>query len=71
MKQTEGTFKGLKDLDLYYQAWLPDKDPKAVLLVVHGLAEHIGRYKNLVNYFVPAAMPSMALTCGGMVSHRV
>jgi alpha-beta hydrolase superfamily lysophospholipase len=53
MKQTEGTFKGLKDLDLYYQAWLPDKDPKAVLLVVHGLAEHIGRYKNLVNYFVP------------------
>ena len=53
MKNTEGTFKGLKDLDLYYQAWLPDKDPKAVLLVVHGLAEHIGRYKNLVNYFVP------------------
>ena len=53
MKNTEGTFKGLKDLDLYYQAWLPDKDPKTVLLVVHGLAEHIGRYKNLVNYFVP------------------
>lgn len=53
MKNMEGTFKGLKDLDLYYQAWLPDKDPKAVLLVVHGLAEHIGRYKNLVNYFVP------------------
>ena len=23
------------------------------MLVVHGLAEHIGRYKNLVNYFVP------------------
>lgn len=53
MKQMEGTFKGLKDLDLYYQAWLPDKEPKAVLLVFHGLAEHIGRYKNLVNYFVP------------------
>lgn len=53
MKHKEGMFKGIKDLDLYYQAWLPDKDPKAVLLVVHGLAEHCGRYTNLVNYFVP------------------
>jgi len=53
MKHTEGTFKGCKDLNLSYQAWLPNKDPKAVLVLIHGLAEHIGRYKNVVNYFVP------------------
>jgi len=53
MKHKEGTFKGLKDFNLYYQCWLPDKSPKAVLLVAHGLAEHSGRYKNLVEYFVP------------------
>ena len=53
MKHQEGHFKGLKDLELYYQAWLPAGDPRAVLLVVHGLAEHSGRYGNVVNFFVP------------------
>lgn len=53
VKHKEGKFKGLKNFDLYYQCWLPEKSPKAVLLVAHGLAEHSGRYKNLVNYFVP------------------
>ncbi len=53
MKHIEGKFKGCKNLNLYYQSWLPDSVPKAVLVVVHGLAEHSGRYINLVNYFVP------------------
>ena len=53
MKHTEGKFKGRKDFDLYYQSWLPDGAPRAILLVVHGLAEHSGRYMNLVNRFVP------------------
>ncbi|MBM3166912.1 MAG: alpha/beta hydrolase, partial [Chloroflexi bacterium] len=53
MKHTEGKFKGHNGLDIYYQYWEPEGDPKAVLLVAHGLAEHGGRYKNLVNYFVP------------------
>jgi acylglycerol lipase len=53
MKHKEGGFTGYKGLKIYYQCWLPDKKPKAVLLVAHGLAEHSGRYKNLVDYFVP------------------
>ena len=53
MEHREGRFKGLKDLDLYYQCWLSAGEPKAVLLVVPGLAEHCGRYTNLVDYFVP------------------
>jgi len=53
MKHKEGRFTGCKGLKLYYQCWLPDKKPRAVILVAHGLAEHSGRYKNLVNYFVP------------------
>ena len=53
MEHTEGTFTGYKRLKLYYQCWLPDGEPKAILLVVHGMAEHSGRYTNLVNYFVP------------------
>jgi acylglycerol lipase len=53
MKHSEGTFKGLKNFDLSYLQWLPDGEPKAVLMLIHGLAEHIGRYTNVVNYFVP------------------
>jgi len=53
MKHLDGQFKGRSDLNLYYQCWLPADEPKAILLVVHGLAEHSGRYSNLVNYFVP------------------
>jgi acylglycerol lipase len=53
MKHQEGTFKGIRDASIYYQCWLPEDEPKAVLLIVHGLAEHSGRYMNVVNHFVP------------------
>jgi alpha-beta hydrolase superfamily lysophospholipase len=53
MKHTEGGFKGHNGFDLYYQRWLPNTVPIAVLVIVHGLAEHSGRYMNLINYFVP------------------
>jgi len=53
MNHREGTFKGVRDARIYYQGWLPEGDSKAALLVVHGLAEHSGRYANLVRHFVP------------------
>ena len=53
MKHQEGFFKGIRDANIYYQGWLPESEPKAVLLIVHGLAEHSGRYGNVVNHFVP------------------
>jgi acylglycerol lipase len=53
MKHQEGFFNGVRDHRIYYQCWLPETEPKAVLLVVHGLAEHGGRYMNLVNHFLP------------------
>ena len=53
MKHQDGRFKGVRDTNIYYQYWLPEDEPKAILLVVHGLAEHSGRYMNLVNLLVP------------------
>jgi alpha-beta hydrolase superfamily lysophospholipase len=53
MKHIEGNFKGVRNIYIYYQAWLPEGKGKAVLLVVHGLGEHSGRYMNVVNPFVP------------------
>lgn len=53
MDRVEGTFSGFNDLELYYQCWQPEGEPKAVLVVVHGLGEHSGRYGNIVDWFVP------------------
>lgn len=53
MQHEEGTFKGVGDLTLFWQAWLPDESPRAVLAIVHGFGEHCGRYRHLVDYLVP------------------
>jgi alpha-beta hydrolase superfamily lysophospholipase len=53
MQQKEGTFKGTGNFNLYWKCWLPDGQPKAIILVAHGLGEHINRYTNLVNNVVP------------------
>jgi len=52
MKHVEGNFRGYHKFNIYYQSWLPDRKPKAILVVAHGMAEHSGRYVNLANYFV-------------------
>lgn len=44
-------FKTPDGLRLFYQAWVPDA-PKAVLVVVHGLGDHSGRYGPFIRYFV-------------------
>lgn len=53
MKYIEGNFKGVRDVNIHYQAWLPDGNVKAILFLVHGLGEYCGRYTNHVNHFVP------------------
>lgn len=53
MKHIEGDFKGVRDLKIFHQAWLPEGHAKAVVLIVHGLGEHSGRYMNVVNHLVP------------------
>jgi len=61
MKHEEKFFKGYQQYNIYYQNWLPENAPKAVLLVAHGFAEHSGRYGNVVNYFVPRGYAVYAL----------
>ena len=52
VRHTEGNFPGWQNHQLYYQGWLPEAEPRAILLVVHGLAEHSGRYQKLAERFV-------------------
>lgn len=61
MEHREGFFSGVRNFEIYYQYWLPDGEPRAVLLISHGLAEHSGRYANVVSYFVPRGYAVYAL----------
>jgi alpha-beta hydrolase superfamily lysophospholipase len=53
MEHNQGTFEGAGGMQLFYQRWCPQGEPKAVLAIVHGLGEHSGRYMNVVQYLVP------------------
>ena len=53
MKHEEATFKSADGLDLFYQSWLPEGEPKAVVVIVHGMGEYGGRYPHVVNALVP------------------
>ncbi len=53
MKHIEGEFKGVNDIQIYFQGWLPENKPKGIVLIVHAFAEHSGRYKNIVNKLIP------------------
>lgn len=43
-RRDEGRFDGSGGLGIHWRAWLPAGDPRAVVLIAHGAAEHGGRY---------------------------
>src|SRR5947209_2344852 len=47
MQLVEGSFTTHDGLMLFERAWLPDGNEKAVVVVVHGYAEHSGRYAHV------------------------
>ncbi|MBN1580103.1 MAG: lysophospholipase [Anaerolineae bacterium] len=61
MEHQAGSFRGIRNHNIYYQSWLPQGDPRAVVLIVHGLGEHSGRYMNVVNQLVPRGYALYAL----------
>jgi alpha-beta hydrolase superfamily lysophospholipase len=47
MKTFEMNWKTRDGIDIFAQGWEPDGQPRAVVCLVHGLGEHIGRYANV------------------------
>ena len=43
----EETFEGEKGLRIFWRAWLPERDPRAVVVIAHGGSEHSGRYAHV------------------------
>jgi acylglycerol lipase len=48
-RHEEDRFRDHQGIEIYYQAWIPDK-PKATLTLLHGIGEHSGRYAYLADY---------------------
>lgn len=47
MSHSTGTMQTSDHLMLHTETWLPDGAVKAVVVIVHGYAEHIGRYAHV------------------------
>jgi acylglycerol lipase len=51
MRHDEGWLESTDDTGLYWQRYSPEGEARAVLLFVHGLAEHSGRYVHVMEFF--------------------
>ncbi len=47
VRTEEGVFAAADGLRLFERRWLPDPEPHAALAIVHGYAEHSGRYAHV------------------------
>jgi len=61
MRRGESTFRTTDGLTLWRQWWLPNGDPQAAIMLLHGLGEHSGRYEHV----------AAALTDAGYAVHAV
>ncbi len=61
MRHTEGTLTSADGLGLFHQSWLPDGDGRALVLLVHGLGEHSGRYAHVARTLVDTGYAVHAL----------
>lgn len=61
MQHGTSTFTTIDGLTLWRQWWLPEGEPRAVVMLLHGLGEHSGRYVHV----------AAALTDAGYAVHAV
>ena len=52
-QRVEGRLGGARDVELFWQGWLPAGPVAGVLLLCHGLGEHSGRYRTVVDTLLP------------------
>lgn len=65
MRKNEGIFETTDGLRLFERSWLPDGEPKGVLCIVHGYAEHSGRYDYVGNWLAQRGYAVHALDLRG------
>ena len=61
---SDGSFQSGSGANIFYRCWAP-AEPRAVLLLAHGLAEHSGRYGDFGSFFADAGIATYALDLPG------
>ena len=61
MTHQQSTLSSTSGCRIYTQNWQPSDEPKAILILVHGLAEHSNRYVGIANYFTEQGYAVYAL----------
>jgi alpha-beta hydrolase superfamily lysophospholipase len=61
VEHVEGRLRGVGDVALYWQGWLPAGAPRGLLLICHGMGEHSGRYTTVRDELVPDGWALYAL----------
>ena len=54
MKIQEWNWKTKDNLHIYSKEWSPEIQPKAIICLIHGLGEHVGRYEHVGKVLVDA-----------------
>lgn len=61
MQHSEGSFQTFDGETIYHQTWAPDTTPRGLIVLVHGLGEHSGRYAHVAEALVAAGHVVAAL----------
>ncbi|MDT9014030.1 alpha/beta hydrolase [Novosphingobium sp. APW14] len=61
MQTTEFTFTGAGGVSIFATSWLPDGVPRDHLVLAHGYAEHLGRYRAVAEFFTASGYAVHAL----------
>lgn len=51
MNICEENWKTSDNITIYQKSWIPDPHLKAIIVLIHGVGEHISRYEHLARYF--------------------
>ena len=60
-RHAEDSFAGTAGASIAFQSWLPETEPRAVVVIAHGVSEHGGRYRYVVETLVPAGFAVYAI----------
>lgn len=50
IQNIQDQFQTTDGLRIHTESWLPENDAKAVVVIIHGIGEHIGRYRHVAQY---------------------
>jgi acylglycerol lipase len=65
VRRPAGHLAGSGGVSLYWQAWLPEGTPRAVVALAHGGLEHCGRYRHVADRLTDAGLAIYAIDFRG------